>query len=75
MAMTGPERKALGDRLLKRGWMTRLANQYRRSTSHVSRVIAGERRDEVVENAFARRVGRERFDLFPALNDMLAGVA
>lgn len=63
MAMTAAERKAA----LKHGDGAKVARQTRRTHGHVSQVIAGDRRDAVVERAIARRIGRPVDDVFEPL--------
>lgn len=61
MALTKDERKAR----LGRGKAAGIARQLKRSEGHVSQVINGLRRDPVVEEMVARRIGLPVEEVFP----------
>ena len=72
MALTASERK----RLLGHGGITRVAKRAARDKSHVSRVVAGTRRDPVVERHVAKRLGLPVEEVFaPELPQLQAGAA
>lgn len=60
MAMSAGERKAA----LKYGDAAKVSRQTHRTKGHVSQVIAGDRRDAVVERAIARRIGKPVDEVF-----------
>lgn len=55
--------------LLKRGQVTSIAKRTKRTPGHVSQVIAGLRRDAVVEKEVARRFKMKPADAFGPVED------
>lgn len=70
MALTADERK----NKLGRGKAAKIARQLKRTEGHVSQVINGLRRDPVVEEMVARRIGLPVEEVFPPANE-LSGMA